>query len=153
MSLYKNSAFTNSIFIMLNFLISFLSDLGLNALSQSNSVNLPKTIRVLRPYFAHYNNSLLTAFYAGLTVITVLILNMLLSKLFFGFSSPVNNHQLLRFLSLAVPLGYVADVFIYKYKVFGKLLDPYYKAGGAGFWGAMAFVFSIVLSYIFIKHI
>lgn len=153
MSLNKNSAFTNSEFIILNFLISFLSDLGLNALSQSNSVNLPKTIRVLRPYFAHYNNSLLTAFYAGLTVITVLILNMLLSKLFFGFSSPVNNQQLLRFLSLAVPLGYVADVFIYKYKVFGTLLDAYYKAGGAGFWGAMAFVFSIVLSFIIINHI
>jgi hypothetical protein len=54
----------------------------------------------------------------------------------------------MRFLSLAVPLGYLADVFIYKYKVFGKTLDAYYNVGGAGLWGAAAYVFSIVISYI-----
>jgi len=132
-------------FIIINFLIAFISDLFLNFLSQKNTT---KTINALRSYFTHYDNAFLTALYAGLTVITVLIINMLLVKLLFGFSVPRNIKELIRFLSLAVLLGYFADVFIYKYKVFGKTLDAYYKVGGAGLWGAIAYVFSIVISYI-----
>jgi len=132
-------------FILINFLIAFFSDLFLNFLSKKNTT---KTINALRSYFTHYDNAFLTALYAGLTVITVLIINMLLVKLLFGFYVPRNIKELIRFLSLAVPLGYFADVFIYKYKVFGKTLDAYYKVGGAGLWGAIAYVFSIVISYI-----
>ena len=132
-------------FILINFLIAFFSDLFLNFLSRKNTT---QTINALRSYFTHYNNAFLTALYAGLTVITVLIINILLVKLLFGFSVPRNKKQLIRFLSLAVPLGYLADVFIYKYKVFGKTLDPYYKVGGAGLWGAIAYVFSILISYV-----
>jgi hypothetical protein len=133
------------VFVFINFLIAFFSDLFLNFLSRKNTT---KTINALRSYFTHYNNSFLTAIYAGLTVVVVLIINILLVKLLFGFSVPQNIQQLIRFLSLAVPLGYIADVFIYKYKVFGKTLDAYYKVGGAGLWGAAAYVFSIVISYI-----
>ena len=35
---------------------------------------------------------------------------------------------------------------------FGNELDLYYKVAGAGLWGALAFVFSIIISYI-IQHI
>lgn len=132
-------------FILINFLIAFFSDIFLNFLSQKNTT---KTINALRSYFAHYDNAFLTALYAGLTVVTVLIINMLLVKLLFGFSVPQNIQQLIRFLSLALPLGYFADIFIYKYKVFGNTLDAYYKVGGAGLWGAVAYVFSIVISYL-----
>jgi len=133
------------VFVFINFLIAFFSDLFLNFLSRKNTT---KTINSLRSYFTHYNNPFLTALYAGLTVVVVLIINILLVKLLFGFSVPQNIQQLIRFLSLAGPLGYLADVFIYKYKVFGNTLDAYYKVGGAGLWGAAAFVFSIVISYI-----
>ena len=133
------------VFVFINFLIAFFSDLFLNFLSRKNTT---KTITALRSYFTHYNNACLTALYAGLTVVVVLAINILLVKLLFGFAVPQNIPQLMRFLSLAVPLGYLADVFIYKYKVFGKTLDAYYNVGGAGLWGAAAYVFSIVISYI-----
>jgi hypothetical protein len=38
-------------------------------------------------------------------------------------------------------------------KIFGNKLDRYYKELGAGFWGATAFVFSIVISYNIQKNI
>ena len=140
-------------FILANFMVSAVSDIFLNYLSHVNSVYIPKPILALKSYFKHYDDAILTAIYAGLTVIAALILTMFLSKLIWGFATPVTIPKLLRFLSLAIPLGYIADVFIYKYKVFGVTLDAYYKAAGAGFYGAMAFVFSIVFSYIWNKFI
>jgi hypothetical protein len=140
-------------FILANFMVSAMSDLFLNYLSRVNSVHMPKPILALESYFKHYDNAILTAIYAGLTVLAALILTMFLAKFIWGFTTPVTIPQLLRFLSLAIPLGYIADVLIYKYKVFGVTLDPYYKAAGSGFYGALAFVFSIVFSYIWIKSI
>ena len=34
-----------------------------------------------------------------------------------------------------------------KFKIFGNSLDLYYKVAGAGLCGALAFVFSIIISY------
>jgi hypothetical protein len=137
-------------FILANFLVSALSDLFLNYFSHINSVHMPRPIVALRSYFKHYDNAFLTAVYAGLTVLTILLLVMLLTKCIWGFATPLTLKQLLLFLSLAVPLGYIADVLIYKYKVFGQTLDPYYKAAGAGFYGALAFAVSILMSYMLI---
>lgn len=137
-------------FMLAIFFISAVSDLLLNYLSRVKSDHMPKSIVALRTYFKHYENALLTAVYAGLTVLAVLLLTMVLSKFIWGFVSPATIPQLLRFLSLAWPLGYGADVFIYKYKVFGETLDPYYKVAGSGFYGALAFVFSIIFSYILV---
>jgi hypothetical protein len=39
------------------------------------------------------------------------------------------------------------DILIEKYKIFGNTLDEYYKDAGAGFWGAVAFIMSIMISY------
>ena len=137
-------------FIIANFLVSAFSDLFLNYLSRVKSVRMPKPIVALKSYFKHYDNAFLTAVYAGLTVIVVLLLTMFFSKFIWGFATPVTIPQLLRFLSLAIPLGYIADVFIYKYKVFGLTLDAYYKAAGSGFYGAFAFAVSIVFSYVYV---
>jgi hypothetical protein len=48
-------------------------------------------------------------------------------------------------------LGYSIDIIIDKLKIFGNDLDLYYKTAGAGLWGALAFVFSIIISYIIQK--
>ena len=138
-------------FILINFFVSCLSDILLNYLSRIKVFNLPKPIIALRSYFKHYDNLLLTAVYAGLTIITVLLITMLFSKLVFGFFTPGNKYYLIQFLSLALPLGYIADIFIYKYKVFGNTLDPYYKVAGAGLFGALAFAASIISSYFLLQ--
>jgi hypothetical protein len=134
-------------FMLANFLVSAVSDLFLNYFSQMKIVHMPRPIVALRTYFKHYDNAFLTAVYAGLTILAVLILTMLLAKFIWGFATPLTIKQLFLFLALAVPLGYIADILIYKYKVFGKTLDPYYKVAGAGFYGALAFAVSILFSY------
>lgn len=132
-------------FIVLNFLIGFFSDLVLNFLSRYPQS--PKSIQALYSYFKHYNSAFLTAVYAGLTVIVVLVFMMFCSYLLLGFAEPTTKKQLYTFLILAFPIGYLADILIYKMHIFGKHLDPFYKIAGAGFWGAISFLFSIVVSY------
>ena len=67
-----------------------------------------------------------------------------MSKNIFGFYVPLSNNELIKFLCIAFPLGYIIDIIIYKLNIFGKTLDLYYKIAGAGLWGALAFVFSII---------
>ena len=136
-------------FILINFIVSFFSDLILNLLSQFK--NSPASIRALQPYFKYYNSSILTAIYAGITVVSVLLITILFSFFFLDFTVPRNKKELLKFLLLAFPLGYIADVIIYKYHIFGKSLDPFYKIAGAGLWGAIAFLTSILISYLFLS--
>lgn len=135
-------------FILINFIVSFFSDLILNLLSQFKKS--PASIRALQPYFKYYNSSILTGIYAGITVVSVLLVTILFSSFFLGFTEPRNKKELLKFLLLAFPLGYSADVLIYKYHIFGKSLDPFYKIAGEGFWGAIAFLASIVISYLLV---
>lgn len=137
-------------FILANFVVSAMSDIFLNYLSRVKSVHMPKPIVALKSYFKHYDNVFLTAMYAGLTVLAVLLLTMFFAKFIWGFATPMTIPQLLRFLSVAIPLGYIADVLIYKYKVFGVTLDAYYKAAGSGFYGALAFAVSIICSYFYV---
>ena len=135
-----------TLFITLNFIIAFISDIGLNYLSHLKTST--EIIKSLKSYFDHYNSFILTGIYAGITVVVILLINILFSLFIFGFSSPNTLTELYKFLIIAVPLGYIADVLIYKYKVFGNTLDPYYRKAGAGLWGCVAFVFSIIFSTI-----
>ena len=136
------------LFIIINFIISAFSDIILNFLSKSSiakSNNL-KIIMSLKPYFK--NKSIIqSAIYAGITIIIALLIVMLMSKSIFNFYVPKNNNELFKFIAIAFPLGYVVDIFIDKLKIFGNELDLYYKVAGAGFWGALSFVFSIIISY------
>lgn len=132
-------------FILINFFIGFISDLVLNILSRNKYS--PASIRSLNSYFKYYDSPILTAIYAGLTIIAVLIPVMIISNIIFGFSTPVDKIQLLKLLLLSIPFGYFADIIIYKYKIFGNNLDPFYKIAGVGFWGAMALIFSILVSW------
>jgi hypothetical protein len=136
----------HNIFLFLNFSVAFVSDIVLNDLS--THFNIFKT---LQPYF--YNQSILKcAFYAGLTVAIALLITMIFSYYLFGFILPTTITHLFYFCILAFVLGYIIDIVIYKMKVFNGL-DTYYKTYGAGLWGGLAFVFSILISYFIQKHI
>jgi hypothetical protein len=137
------------IFIIIVFVVSALSDILLNLLSNNQltkEFNL-KIIMSLKPYFKN-KTMIRSAIYAGLTIIVALLINILISKNIFGFYVPRNNNELIKFISIAFPLGYVIDIIIDKFKIFGNELDLYYKVAGAGLWGAIAFVFSIIISYL-----
>ena len=137
------------IFIIINFIVSALSDVSLNLLSRNQltkDYNL-KIILSLKPYFK--NKSIIEcAVYAGITIVVALLINMLISKKMLGFYIPHNINELIKFIGIAFPLGYAIDIMIDKFKIFGSSLDLYYKAAGAGLWGALAFVFSIIISYL-----
>ena len=136
------------LFILLNFIISAFSDICLNFLSRLEIS--PDSVKAMKPYF-NKQSTLVSANYAGLTVLIVLIITMLISKLVFNFSYPITLKQLGLFILLAAPLGYIADVVIYYFQVFGNSLNEYYKKAGVGFWGSAAFVFSIIFSFYFLN--
>ena len=140
------------IVLLLNFFIGFISDLGLNFLSRQSYA--PIAIKALEIYFKRKTiktepaRTIISAINAGLTVIVCLMVIMFISKFLFGFFFPVNLKQLYPYLPLTFLLGYFADVLIYKMQLFGDTLNPYYKvSGGAGLWGALSIIFSVVLSY------
>ena len=135
----------NILFLFLNFSVAFVSDIFLNDLSRFN------VLKSLQPYF-HNQSILKCAFYAGLTVAIALVITMIFSYFLFGFSVPNTLTHLFYFCILAFVLGYIIDIVIYKFKVFNGL-DNYYKIYGAGLWGGIAFVFSILISYFLQKHI
>lgn len=136
------------LFIIIVFIVSAFSDILLNILSQNSLIkkyNL-KIIISLIPYFK--NKSVIqSAVYAGITVVIALLINILITKNMFGFYIPHNNNELIKCLFVAFPLGYLIDIVIYKFKIFGDSLELYYKTAGAGLWGAIAFIFSIIISY------
>jgi hypothetical protein len=129
------------IFIFLIFAVSFISDIILNDLSTHFNI-----ITSLQSYFN--NQSIIKcAFDAGITILFALVINIFFSYILFGFIIPINNIQLIYFCILAFLIGYIVDVLIYKFSVFGDRLTMYYTNFGAGLWGAFAFVFSIIISY------
>jgi hypothetical protein len=69
------------IFIIINFIVSALSDVSLNLLTRNSLTkyyNL-KIILSLNPYFK--NKSMIKcAMYAGITIVIALLINMLISK-------------------------------------------------------------------------
>jgi len=128
------------LFVVMNFLIGLFSDIALN---------FTNLVPSLKPYFK--NKSIIgSAIYAGLTIVVALLITMFFSWVAFGFSVPLKTEQFIKFIILAAIIGYIADWYIYKAKVFGQDLDQYYKSLGIGFWGSAAFVFSIALSYLLI---
>ena len=132
------------LFIIIIFLISAISDIGLNILSRL--LVSPDAIKALKPYFQSHS-VLVSAGYAGITVVTAFVVTILISELVFGFSYPKNIKELVLFILLAAPIGYMADLIIYYFQIFGPLMDDYYKEAGAGFWGSAAYIFAIVGTY------
>ena len=138
-------------FILINFIIAFISDLLLNVLSRLSFS--PNYITSLYSYFEPYKSPILTGIYAGITVITVLIATMIISHYMFNFSVPSSSQELYKFLILSFILGFIADILIYKLHIFGSTLDEFYSVVGAGFGGAISLVFCIIVSYYIYKRL
>ena len=140
-------------FIFINFIVSFISDIVLNDLANLKQTKyISPIITSLKPYFK--NKFIIeSGFYAALTICLSLIFTTYINKLIFNFYIPNNNIELIKFIILAFIIGYIIDILIDKTDLFGKSLHPYYKIAGSGFWGAIAFVFSIKISYIIQKFL
>ena len=137
------------LFVFLNFMVGFVSDLILNFLStkEGSKYYHSKIIRSLRPYFDK-RGPLRAAFDAGVTIVVVLLFVMFVSKLIFGFAVPKDIIQLNFFSAIAFFSGFAADKYIDHHKIFGRDLDAYYREAGAGLWGGLALVFAVVISYM-----
>lgn len=133
------------LFLSILFIFTFICDLILNFLSRQSLA--PRSIKALKSYFDYYNSIILTGVYASITVIVCYLITALVTFLLFNFYVPTNMNQLYTFLLMATPVGYISDIIIYKAKIFGTQLDPFYKEAGAGLYGALSFIFAIVISF------
>ena len=130
-------------FLFINFIVGFISDIVLNDLSNSSFINSP-IIKSLQPYFKK-KLIIEAAFYAGLTVVLSLIPILILHK----YLLPIFNiPEILLLIILGFIIGYLVDILIEKIDIFGPSLHQYYKLAGSGFYGGLAIVFSIIVSYI-----
>lgn len=129
-------------FIFINFIVGFISDIVLNDLSRMKNIDMP-IIKSLQPYF-NKKSIVEAAFYAGLTVVLTLIPILILHKYLLPiFDIP----ELLLLIILGFIIGYIIDIFIEKIDIFGPTLHPYYKLASSGFYGGLAIIFSIIVSY------
>ena len=138
--------FSNYKFVIILFIVTFICDLILNLLSRQTFS--PSSIRALKSYFDYYNNIILTGIFASVTVLVCYFITAIISKLLLHYNAPTNLSQLYMFLLIAFPVGYISDIIIYKAKIFGTQLDPFYKEVSPGFAGAISFIFAIVISFL-----
>jgi hypothetical protein len=136
------------VFVGLNFIVSFLSDVVLNDLSYLPKSRVGPIIKSLNPYFRE-KSIVGSGILAGLTVVSVLYVLLYLTN----WKIPETWGELLKIISIAFPIGFIADIVIDKSGLFGPSLVPYYEIAGSGLWGAVAFVFSIIISFILYKII
>lgn len=135
---------TTSVFFFI-IMVACFSDIILNYISHQTWST--QTIRSLKPYFDK-RGPIKSSIYAGLTVLVVLLFTCLLSYALFGYAMPKTINQLYMFLLLAFPIGFISDIVINRYKIFGTDLDAYYNIAGEGLWGALAFIFAIIIGWI-----
>ena len=140
---------TTSLFFII-IMVACFSDIILNYISHQTWST--QTIRSLKPYFDK-RGPIKSSIYAGLTVLVVLLFTSLLSYALFGYAMPTTTYQLYMFLLLAFPIGFISDIGINRYKIFGHDLDAYYNIAGEGFWGALAFIFAIIIGWILSNQI
>lgn len=137
------------LFLVLNFFIGFVSDIVLNTLN---------VVPELTKYFKN-RNTLLAANSAGLTILSGVIILIVMSFLLFGYPYPALSLNLeyknvisyyIPYILLAFVIGWILDIIIYKLKIFSDL-DIYYDRFGVGFFGGLSLVFTVSISYFFIK--
>tara|TARA_B100000424_G_scaffold167818_1_gene129057 strand:- start:16 stop:456 length:441 start_codon:yes stop_codon:yes gene_type:complete len=132
------------LFLSLNSLIGFTSDIILNHLSNYKILNL----HTLKPYFQ--NKSVITAgLYAMITVLIIVVIIMQTFRLYYNKTLPENTKETLVYLLLTFIIGYIADILIHKLDIFPKL-KLYYKVIGSGLWGGLAILFSVSISLLFL---
>ena len=128
-------------FLFINFVVAFISDIVLNDLSSNFGI-----VKSLKPYF--YKQSIIqSGIYASITIEIALLITMIIYYIIFTQLTPNNYKLLIYFCLISYCVGYIMDVIIHKFNIFGNRLDPYYNEFGAGMWGAISLVFSVIISY------
>ena len=141
------------LFLLLNAKIAFFSDIILNILATKKIKFLEKysimdSLKTLKPYFE--NKSMFkAAFYALLTVIVIVGIIMKIFQIYYNKYLPENSKEIFIYLVLSFIVGYVGDILIYKWDIFPRL-KTYYRVIGRGLWGAIAIVFSVFMSLIYL---
>jgi hypothetical protein len=141
------------LFLLLNAKIAFFSDILLNILATKKIKFLERysfmdSLKTLKPYFEN-KSPFLAALYALLTVIIIVGIIMKIFQIFYNKYLPENKKEIFIYLVLSFIVGYVGDIFIYKLNIFPRL-KTYYRVVGKGLWGAIAIVFSIFMSLIYL---
>ena len=141
------------LFLLLNAKIAFLSDIILNILATKRIKFLEKysfmnSLKTLKPYFE--NKSIFkAAFYALLTVVIIVGIIMKIFQIFYDKYLPESNKEIFIYLVISFIVGYIGDILIYKWDIFPRL-KTYYRVVGKGLWGAIAIVFSVFMSLIYL---
>lgn len=141
------------LFLLLNAKIAFFSDILLNILATKKIKFLEKysimdSLKTLKPYFE--NKSMFkAAFYALLTVIIIVGIIMKLFHVYYNKYLPESSKEIFIYLVISFIVGYVGDILIYQWNIFPKL-KTYYRVVGKGLWGAIAIVFSVFMSLIYL---
>ncbi len=133
------------IFLIIIFIISFISDIILRFVS-------PNYIQSLVPYFEKHS-IIEGGVYAGITIVIATIIMMYINKVIFGEFLPTSLKEIIIFMIMAFVVGWIIDVIIMKADIFGPSLRPFYETYGAGFWGAASFVFALLLTFILNKFV
>ena len=141
------------LFLLFNSFIAFFSDILLNILATKKIKFLEKysfmnSLKTLKPYFLN-KSPIQAAFYALLTVIIIIGIIMKIFQIFYDKYLPENKKEIFIYLLLSFIIGYISDILIYKWNIFPKL-KTYYRVVGKGLWGAIAIVFSVFISLIFL---
>lgn len=149
-------------FLFLSFIVGAVADIILHDLSRWGvygfSFSPSKAIQSLEVYF-NQRPIMVSALYAGLTILfaTILlfgILFLLCGEVDLSFSFSKESLLKLGFiLVLSYSLGYILDILIDTFSIFGNSLKPFYKIAGSGHWGALSFLFALVISYTLQKFL
>jgi hypothetical protein len=147
------------LFICVLFIVSFMSDVILNDLVRKPLADYHTSIIIksLYPYFK--DKSIIQAgALAGLTIVVAYFCLMVVWNIM-GFGNIPTREivysafnttlfvKLIYELILAFILGYIIDIVIHKLNIFGPSLDNYYNVTGSGFWGGLAFIVAIGVTY------
>ena len=132
-----------SLFLVFNALVGFFSDIVLNIIAKHD---IYKPITTLRPYFEN-KTMFQAAFYALLTVVIIVGIIMKLFQIFYNKYLPETKKEIFIYFILTFIVGYIGDIVIYKLNIFPRL-KTYYRVVGKGLWGALAILFSVILSLI-----
>lgn len=144
------------LFLLLNAQIAFFSDILLNILATKKIKFLEKysimdSLKTLKPYFE--NKSMFkAAFYALLTVAVIVGIIMKLFHVYYDKYLPESSKEIFIYLVISFIVGYIGDILIYKLNIFPRL-KTYYRVVGKGLWGAIAIVFSVFMSLIYLSII
>ena len=142
-----------SLFLLFNAIIAFLSDIILNISVNSDIKYLKNSkfynsLKTLKPYFEN-KSPFVAAFYALLTVIIIVGIIMKIFQIFYNKYLPETHKEIFIYLVLSFVVGYIGDILIYKWNIFPRL-KTYYRVVGKGLWGAIAIVFSVFVSLVYL---